>query len=127
MPRKCIVSGCRSGYSPTKVQIAEKPPVSVHSFSVKNEEVFKKWRSSLSFMDLSNVKNFSATGVCQLHFLESDYKGGKPVKGGDVRKLRVLKSESVPSVFPFIPKSLLKTLPKSRKIERAALSVRKTS
>ena len=124
MPRKCIIPGCRSGYSPTKVQVAEEPPVSVHSFPVKNEEVFKKWRAVLSFMDMSHIKNFSTTGVCQLHFLESDYKGGKTVKEGDVRKLRVLKRESVPSVFPCIPKNLLKTLPKPRKTERAAPSLR---
>ena len=74
--------------------------------------------------DMSHIKNFSTTGVCQLHFLESDYKGWKTVKEGDVRKLRVLKRESVPSVFPCIPKNLLKTLPKPRKTKRAAPSLR---
>ena len=50
------------------------------------------------------INDFSCVGVCQFHLTESDYKAGKTLLEGAVRKRRVMKSDSVPSVFFTVPK-----------------------
>lgn len=75
-------------------------------------------------MNLTRIWNFSRVGVCQLHFVESDYEQGGTVLKGNIRIRRKFRSDSVPSVFPNIPKYLQKTFPKPRKTERVPPSVR---
>ena len=133
---KMPTTNCCSGYHHTKSEKEEirkkmiegravkKPSISVHTFPVKNEELFKKWKAALSFMDLTSIKKVSKVGVCQLHFLEIDYKQSRTVLKGEVRKRRDLCRDSMPSVFPNVPKYLIRSFPMQRKTQRAAPSMR---
>ena len=96
--------------------------ISVHIHPVKKEETFINWKAALSFMHIAHINDIT---VCQLHFKESDYKTGKTSREGAVIKWRVLKSDSVTSVFSTIPKLLQKSLPTPQINQRAAASVRK--
>lgn len=102
MGRYCLVPGCKSGdprFDHVRVHLVP-----------KDQKIFDKWIQQCKRSDKFNPKN---TGVCALHFVESDYERDlqfemlNPTKDPADNKHRKLKIDAVPS----------QNLP-SRKMER---------
>ena len=94
---KCAVSLCRSGYAPTKTEMANGSPqrtVSVLSFP-KDHELRARWVSAIRRTDTDWDPDHC--GVCELHFREVDFYQETQKKSE--RKRKVLKKGAVPTIF----------------------------
>ena len=107
----CVVPGCKSGYG-TKSKFP--PGVSKHHFP-KDEASRECWRKAIP---RENWTPTDSSVICGLHFEESDFLSERDDKNvyrnnGDL-KLRRLKKEAIPRLFPNCPSYLSTKKPKER-------------
>ena len=99
MPKKCFVSGCKTGYQSNKEVEAEMAakgtPISIFMFP-KDDTLRNKWLHKISKDD--DEKIVAKMYVCSLHFKEEDYKTERVCRGTE-RPVRSLKKDSVPTIF----------------------------
>ena len=102
---KCAAFQFRSGYALTKADKASlkasgsvKRGVSVFGFP-KDRELRSRWLSALRRID--TAWNPEHCGVCELHFLENDFR--QETRRKIQHKRKILKQCAVPSVFDSHP------------------------
>src|SRR3984885_5427352 len=128
MGRKCSAFGCTSGYDSEKGKSVDQR-ITMHRYPMKDKELCDKWIRANLRKDFQPTSN---SGLCSLHFKESDFveysqdKNSRRVKQTGERLLcnRYLKKDAVPSVFPNAPAYLSTTPCEPRPTTKATSSSR---
>jgi hypothetical protein len=111
MVNKCSAVGCVSGYNEKEIGIT------FHKFPLGNPDLLAKWLRRLS---RENFQPTQYSRLCSKHFIKTDYEECRQDTNtsrkrcrGDL-KLRYLKPDAVPSIFPNCPFYLSQTSTPSR-------------
>src|SRR6218665_1155722 len=106
MGKKCSALGCTSGYDSEKGRSVDQR-ITMHSYPLKDKELCEKWIRANPRKDFQPTTN---SGLCSLHFRESDFVEYSQVKDSSQQKQtgkrllcrRYLKKDAVPSVIQML-------------------------
>ena len=101
MVKSCSAYGCQNRL------IKGNSTIRFHSFPTRDIELRNKWIQAVRRV---NFEPKSHDMICSEHFLPSDYK--------ENTKIKILKNDAVPSVFPAFPSHLQPPAKKRRVLER---------
>jgi len=105
MGRKCCASGCKTGYDSQRGKSVDQL-ITMHRYPIKDTELCEKW--VLASRGGNDFKPTRSSGLCSLHFVESDFveysqdKNSSRTKHKEEKRAlrhRYLKKDAVPSVF----------------------------
>lgn len=124
MPNKCCAVNCKSGYVSSVLK-----NVTFHSFPFHNEELLKLRIRRISRKNYYPTKH---SRLCSLHFIESDFLTSsvdsnttRKKSKEDTLKLKRLKPNAAPSLFPNLPKYLSQDITQSTRRDNHPSSSRR--